>query len=299
MKKSIVILLILLLSVALIACGNGQTPMPPPAPQDNATTNGEETGAEAETVEPAPMQGSIILSTTTSTADSGLLDFLLPIFTFETGWDVRVVSVGTGAALQHGRDGNADVVLVHARALEDEFVADGYAERRYDIMYNDFIVIGPDDGGIEHNNDIGATFRAILEGELAFISRGDNSGTHVRELDIWRALDLYDERQNNPNYLETGEGMGLTINMAIEMDAFTLSDRATWYNWPERGDHVIVCEGHPDLLNPYGIMVVTTTFEPEGARTFVDWMIGSRGQELIGTFGVEEFGAPLFFPEAN
>ena len=274
MKKIISVLLVLLLSLALAACGE-------PA------------------AEPAQVQGRIILSTTTSTYDSGLLDFLLPIFTFETGWNVQVISVGTGAALQHGRDGNADVVLVHARALEDQFVTDGYAERRYDIMYNDFIVIGPSYGGITHNSDVEATFRTILDDSLLFISRGDNSGTHVRELDIWRAFELYDVRQNNPNYLEIGEGMGLTINMAIEMGAFTLSDRATWYNWPNRGAHIIVCEGHPDLLNQYGIMIVTTTVEPEGARAFVDFLIGEQGQYLIGTFGVAEFGAPLFFPEAR
>jgi len=291
----LILLLVLLLSLALVACGETQ---PPPPPQNGAEVDTENQGNE-EITQAAPRQGSIILATTTSTADSGLLDFLLPIFTFETGWDVRVVSVGTGAALQHGRDGDVDVVLVHARALEDQFVADGYAERRYDIMYNDFIVIGPADGGIPHSNDIDVTFRAILGNELMFISRGDSSGTHVRELDIWRALDLYDERQNNPNYLETGEGMGLTINMSLEKDAFTLSDRATWYNWPHRGNHIIVCEGHPDLLNPYGIMLVSTTRELAGARTFVDWMIGPRGQYLIGTFGLEEFGAPLFFPEAN
>jgi len=294
MKKIILILLTLLLSFTFAACGDTK----PPAQVPIDPLNGEETnGANLE--EAAPRQGSIILSTTTSTYDSGLLDFLLPIFTFETGWDVRVISVGTGAALQHGRDGNADVVLVHARALEDQFVADGYAKRRYDIMYNDFIVIGPTDGGIDHNRDIETTFRTILDEELAFISRGDNSGTHVRELDIWRALDLYEVRQNNPNYLETGEGMGLTINMALEMQAFTLSDRATWYNWPNRGDHMIVCEGHPDLLNPYGIMIVSSSIEQEGARTFVDFLIGSRGQYLIGIFGVEEFGAPLFFPKAD
>jgi tungstate transport system substrate-binding protein len=280
MRKFLLVFSVLLAGLFLVACANRND-------------------ADATPDEPAAYAGTIILSTTTSTYDARLLDFLLPIFRHETGWEVSVISVGTGAALQHGRDGNADVVLVHARALEDQFVADGYAERRYDIMYNDFIIIGPADGGIAHNNDIGGTFTAILSDNLPFISRGDNSGTHVRELDLWRALNLYDSRRDNPNYIETGEGMGATITMAIELNAFTLSDRATWYNWPNRGDHIIICEGHPDMLNPYGIMVVTSTLQPEGARTFVDWMISPRGQYLIGTFGVEEFGAPLFFPEAN
>ncbi|MCL2621003.1 MAG: substrate-binding domain-containing protein [Defluviitaleaceae bacterium] len=241
--------------------------------------------------------GTIILATTTSTYDAGLLDFLLPIFYEETGWAVTVISQGTGLAMQTGRDGEADVLLVHARALEDQFVADGYAERRYDIMYNDFIVLGPADGPIAHNTPINQSFPQILNDNLPFISRGDNSGTHVRELDVWTALGL--DGTANENYIEAGAGMGATITMAIEMEAFTLSDRATWYNRPDRGNLVIVTEGSPDLLNPYGIMIVSTTLEPEGSRIFVDWMIGARGQELIGQFGVEEFGNPLFFPEAN
>ena len=199
--------------------------------------------------------------------------------------------------MQLGRDGEADVLLVHARALEDQFVADGYAERRYDIMYNDFIVVGPADGPLTHNTPIEDTFAAILQDNLLFISRGDNSGTHVRELDIWEALEL--DPTGNANYLESGSGMGATLTMTIEMNAFTLSDRATWLNMPDTGDLTILSEGSPDLLNPYGIMVVNTTIVPEGARTLVDWMIGERGQYLISQFGVAEFGSPLFFPEAQ
>ena len=242
-------------------------------------------------------KGTIILATTTSTYDSRLLDFLLPIFLEETGWRVHVVSVGTGAALQIGRDGEADVVLVHARTLEDQFVEDGYAERRYDIMYNDFIILGPANGPISHNNDIEATFAYILHNNLTFISRGDNSGTHVRELDIWEAQGLTPE--DNENYLSVGDGMGVALTLAIELDAFVLTDRATWLNRSDHGNLVILCEGSPDLLNPYGIMIVSSTREPEGARIFVDWMIGERGQYLIGIFGVEQFGSPLFFPEAE
>ncbi|MCL2753694.1 MAG: extracellular solute-binding protein, partial [Defluviitaleaceae bacterium] len=207
------------------------------------------------------------------------------------------ISVGTGAAMQLGRDGEVDVLLVHARALEDQFVADGYAQRRYDIMYNDFIVVGPADGPISHNTPIDETFAQILSENLQFVSRGDNSGTHVRELDIWEALDL--DPTGNANYIEAGSGMGATLTMTMEMNAFTLSDRATWLNRPDHGDLVIVSEGSPNLLNPYGIMVVSSTVEPEGARAFVDWMIGARGQQLISQFGVAEFGSPLFFPEAE
>ncbi|MCL2169296.1 MAG: substrate-binding domain-containing protein [Defluviitaleaceae bacterium] len=241
--------------------------------------------------------GTIILATTTSTYDAGLLGFLLPEFTAETGWEVQIISVGTGAAMQIGRDGEADVLLVHARALEDQFVADGYAERRYNIMYNDFIVVGPANGPISHNTPIDATFAQILNDNLDFVSRGDNSGTHVRELDIWAALNL--DPAGNSNYIEAGAGMGATLTMTMEMDAFTLSDRATWLNRPDHGNLVIVSEGSPNLLNPYGIMIVNTTLEPAGSRIFVDWMIGARGQELISQFGVAEFGSPLFFPEAD
>jgi len=240
--------------------------------------------------------GTIVLATTTSTYDSRLLDFLLPVFTEETGWEVQVISVGTGAAMQLGRDGEADVLLVHAREAEDQFVADGYAERRYDVMYNDFVIVGPSGGPIAHNTDIEQTFRDILDQELLFISRGDDSGTHMRELQIWDALGLTPE--NNPNYLESGQGMGATLGMTAEMNAFTLSDRATWLAYPNVMDLVIVCEGNPRLLNPYGMMVVATTLEPVGAQAFIDWMISPATQQLISTFGVEEFGQPLFFPDA-
>jgi len=291
-KKLISVILILMMATFLFACGNGtQTPQAPEMPDQ------EQNGEVEEQAQPAPFAGNITLATTTSTEDSGLLGFLLPEFTFETGWEVMVISVGTGMALQIGRDGEADVLLVHARALEDQFVADGYAERRYDIMYNDFIIVGPADGPIAHNDNVNETFMTILNDNIPFVSRGDNSGTHVRELDIWSALDA--TPQDNDSYIEVGQGMGATLGMAIEMNAFTLSDRATWLNFPNHSEHVIVCEGDPKLLNPYGIMVVSSTLEPDGARVFVDWMIGARGQYLIGQFGVDEFGAPVFFPEAQ
>jgi len=240
--------------------------------------------------------GSIVLATTTSTNDSGLLDFLLPYFIEETGWDVRVISVGTGAALQLGRDGEADVLLVHARAQEDQFVTDGFAESRHDVMYNDFVVVGPNGGVISHNNDIGQTFSDIIDNKLTFVSRGDESGTHTRELHLWTALAL--DPEDSENYLESGQGMGATLGMAAEMDAYTLSDRATWLAYANVRNLVIVCEGDPRLLNPYGVMVVSSTREPVGAQLFVDWIISPAGQALIAHFGVEEFGQPLFFPDA-
>jgi len=240
--------------------------------------------------------GVLTLATTTSTEDSGLLDFILPVFTEETGWDIRVISVGTGAALQLGRDGEADVLLVHARTEEDRFVAEGYAERRHDVMYNDFVIVGPADGAISHNSDVEQTFRDILEQELPFVSRGDNSGTHMRELQIWDSLTL--DPEENAHYISVGQGMGATLGMTVELDAFTLSDRATWLAYPDIGNLVIVCEGSELLLNPYGVMVVSTTEHPVGAQAFIDWITSPSTQNLISTFGVEEFGQPLFFPEA-
>ena len=300
MKKRTLLVLSLavfvLMALFLIGCGNESTPTTPPDTTPPAAPVVPIAPHETEDDDPAPYAGTIILGTTTSTYDARLLDFLLPYFAYETGWQVNIISVGTGAAMQLGRDGEVDVLLVHARALEDQFVADGYAERRYDIMYNDFIVVGPIDGEISPNTPIDEAFRTILNDELPFISRGDNSGTHVRELEVWADLAL--DPTDNSSYIESGSGMGATITMAIEMNAFTLSDRATWYNRPDHGDLIIVSEGADNLLNPYGIMVVSSTVEPEGSRIFVDWMIGERGQYLIGLFGVEEFGNPLFFPQA-
>ncbi|MDR2589400.1 MAG: extracellular solute-binding protein [Oscillospiraceae bacterium] len=239
---------------------------------------------------------TIILATTTSTYDSGLLDYILPAFTEETGIDVQVISVGTGAAIQLGRDGEADVVLVHDRVQEDAFVADGFAETRYDVMYNDFVVVGPSDGEINHNINVGNTFTSIFDNELTFISRGDNSGTHSRELLLWNNLSL--NPADNPNYLEAGQGMGATIGMTAEMEGYTLSDRATWLSYASKGDLIIVCENDPTLLNPYGVMVVSSTLRPNNSKQFVDWLRGSKAQSLIAEFGVEEFGEPLFFPDA-
>jgi len=240
---------------------------------------------------------TITLATTTSTYDSGLLDFILPVFTTETGVGIRVISVGTGAALQLGRDGEADVLLVHARAQEDRFVAEGYARRRYDVMYNDFVIVGPRDGAIAHNQDVEGTFIAMLEQNLPFISRGDDSGTHMRELQIWHSLGM--NPAANSAYIEVGQGMGATLGMTVEMNAFTLSDRATWLAYPDVGNLVIVCEGSDLLLNPYGVMVVSSTHRPVEAQAFIDWIRSPSTQRLIESFGVAEFGQPLFFPDAE
>ena len=252
-------------------------------------------------------RGSIILATTTSTYDSGLLRFILPVFTEKTGWRVDVVSVGSGAALQLGRDGQADVLLVHSIAAEFQFVADGHGLERFDVMYNDFIIVGPE-GYITPNSDINKTLSAIAEQNLPFVSRGDNSGTHVMELDLWRKSGI------NPailsNYFSVGQGMGAALQMANELKAFTLTDRATWLSQLRQRNLtlVIICEKDSALLNYYGVIAVNpgktrrtfgSQINAQGAQDFVNWMLLPSTQSLIGSYGMEEFGEPLFTPNAR
>ena len=250
-----------------------------------------------------PIKGKILLSTTTSTQDSGLLGFLLPIFTKETGWEVDTVAVGTGAALQMGRGGDADVLLVHARADEIRFVEDGHGVRRYDVMYNDFLVVGPDLRAIPHNGDVLQTFRTIASRGLPFVSRGDNSGTHTMERNLWRDAGL--DIANIQNYTSVGQGMGATLQMAYELGAYTLTDRATWLTLTRdnRINLPAVCEGDVALLNYYGVIAVNPARHPginaEGGQAFVEWMLRSSTQTLIGQYGLAEFGGALFTPNAG
>ena len=249
-----------------------------------------------------PIKGKILLSTTTSTQDSGLLGFLLPVFTRETGWEVDVIAVGTGAALQMGRGGDADVLLVHARADEIRFVEDGYGVRRYDVMYNDFLVVGPGVTDIPHNSDVIQTFRTIASRGLPFVSRGDNSGTHTMERNLWRDAGL--DTANLRNYTSVGQGMGATLQMANELAAYTLTDRATWLTLSRdrRINLPAVCEGDQALLNFYGVIAVNPARHPginaEGGQAFVEWMLRDSTQALIGQYGLAEFGGALFTPNA-
>lgn len=246
-----------------------------------------------------PIKGTIVLSTTTSTQDSGLLEYLLPVFTAETGWKVDTIAVGTGAALQMGRDGEADVLLVHSRADEIKYVAEGYGLKRFDVMYNDYIIAGPA-GPIEYNADVQKTFKTIADRGLPFVSRGDDSGTHKKELSIWQSIGV--EIKNLGAYISAGQGMGATLQMAGEMGAYTLSDRATWLtrkNSPLR----IVCEKSGDLLNYYGVIPVNpalnSRINAEGGEAFAGWLLKDSTQRLIGQFGLAEYGAPLFTPNAG
>ncbi|MCL2720465.1 MAG: substrate-binding domain-containing protein [Treponema sp.] len=250
-----------------------------------------------------PLKGKIILSTTTSTQDSGLLDFILPEFTRQTGWEVDVVAVGSGAALRMGRDGDADVLLVHARTDELQFVADGFGSLRYDVMYNDFLIVGPNLNTIAHNNNVIKTLQDIASVNLPFVSRGDDSGTHRMELTLWQTAGI--NIGNLRNYSSVGQGMGSTLQMADEMQGFTLTDRATWLILmrDKKINLPAVCENAPELLNYYGVILVNPERHPhintEGAQDFVNWMITPFAQQLIGQYGLEEFGGALFTPNAD
>ncbi|HHX44274.1 MAG TPA: solute-binding protein [Chloroflexi bacterium] len=252
---------------------------------------------------PEPSAEELILATTTSTEDSGLLSEILPVFTEETGVTVNVIAVGTGQALQLGRDGNADVLLVHARAQEDAFMEEGHGVRREDVMYNDFVIVGPaeDPAGIAGMTDAPAAFAQIAETESTFVSRGDESGTHSKELSVWRATDI---EPAGDWYVSAGQGMADVLNMANEQLAYTLSDRATYLALTQEGlDLEVLVEGDPVLFNPYGVIAVNPDkgahIKAELANQFIDWLISVPTQEMISTFGVDTFGAPLFVPDSE
>jgi tungstate transport system substrate-binding protein len=248
-------------------------------------------------------KGRITLSTTTSTQDSGLLGFLLPEFTKETGWEVDTIAVGSGAALKMGQDGEADVSLAHSRAAEDKLVSDGFGVRRFDVMFNDFLVVGPDTNAIPCNSDVIQTFKSIASKNLPFISRGDESGTHVMERNLWRAASV--SETSLENYTSAGDGMGAVLQMANEMRAYTLTDRATWLTQVKNSGINLpaVCEKDPGLLNYYGVIAVNPVRHPRinaaGGQAFVDWILKSSTQKLISRYGIEEFGSALFTPNAR
>lgn len=249
----------------------------------------------------AEVQKPIILSTTTSTQDSGLLDYLMPLFKEATGIEVKVVAVGTGAALQNGRDGNADVLLVHAKADEEKFVQEGYGKERFDVMYNDFILVGPaTDPAKVKGLTAPEALKQIQASEAAFVSRGDDSGTHKKELSMWKAAGITPEGNW---YNAAGKGMGDVLTMTSEMEAYTLADRATYLSMKDNLELEVLVEGSPELLNQYGVIALTDKVNKEvnqeGAQKFVDWMLSAETQKLIGEFGKDKYGQALFFPNAK
>src|SRR5882757_4604935 len=245
---------------------------------------------------------SIVVASTTSTQDSGLFGYLLPIFKAKTGIDVKVIAQGTGQALDTARRGDADVVFVHAKAQEEKFVAEGFGVKRFDVMYNDFVLIGPkgDPAGIK-GKDIETALKTIRDKAVPFVSRGDRSGTHSAELALWKQAGVDIAVAKGPWYREIGQGMGAALNIADAMNAYVLSDRGTWLSFRNRGDLEIVVEGDRRLFNQYGVMLVNPEKYPsvkkELGQSFVDWLISAEGQAAIAGYKID--GQQLFFPDAE
>ncbi len=246
---------------------------------------------------------SLTLATTTSTENSGLLAYLLPEFEKEYNVKIDVIAVGTGQALQLGEDGNADVLLVHARAREDAFMAAGHGVRREDVMYNDFVVVGPPDdpAGVRGMNDVTAAFQKIAAAQATFISRGDDSGTHIKEQAVWQNAGI---TPTGDWYVSAGQGMGAVLTMADEQKGYTLTDRGTYLARTLEGiDLELLVEGDPLVFNPYGVIAVNPDkgdhIQIDLANQFIDWLISAPIQERIGVFGVEKFGMPLFTPDSQ
>jgi tungstate transport system substrate-binding protein len=262
--------------------------------------------------------GRLVLATTTSTENSGLLEAILPDFETRYGADVEVIAVGTGQAIQLGENGDADVILVHARSREDAFVEAGYGVNRQDVMYNDFVIVGPaaDPAGIAGMVDVTAALVKIAETGNTFVSRGDDSGTHIKEQGLWqvsgvplieavsiKSADKTYVRPEGDWYLSVGQGMGATLTMANEQQAYTLSDRATYLARTLEGIELdILVEGDSRLFNPYGVIQVNPDLHPNvnaaGAEAFIDWITSLETQQLIGQFGIDQFGMPLFVPDS-
>jgi len=251
---------------------------------------------------------SIVVASTTSTQDSGLFGHILPIFKAKTGIDVKVVALGTGQALDTARRGDADVVFVHAKPAEEKFLAEGFGVKRYPVMYNDFILAGPksDPAGVKGSKDIVAALSTIKDKGVSFISRGDNSGTHQAELNLWKIanVDIAAEKHGGRLgswYKEIGQGMGAALNTAAASNSYVISDRGTWLSFKNRGDLVIAIEGDKRLFNQYGVMLVNPRKHPnvktELGQQFVDWLISPDGQKAIADYKIN--GEQLFYPNAS
>jgi tungstate transport system substrate-binding protein len=246
---------------------------------------------------------SIIVASTTSTQDSGLFDYLLPLFSKKTGIIVKVVAQGTGQALDTGRRGDADVVFVHARSAELKFVAEGESPKRYPVMYNDFVLIGPigDPAGIKGLNDIVKAFQTIETKQAAFISRGDKSGTNIAELALWKSAGIDIEAIHSPWYKAIGQGMGAALNTAAASDAYVLADRGTWINFKNKDGLAILIEGDKRLFNQYGVMLVNPAKHPavkaEEGQKFIDYLVSPDGQKDIANYKIN--GQQLFYPNAT
>jgi tungstate transport system substrate-binding protein len=253
---------------------------------------------------PADAQNqSILVQSTTSTANSGLYDHLLPMFEQATGINVNIVAVGTGQAIRNAQNCDADVLLVHSKPAEEKFVEDGHGVKRHDLMYNDFIIVGPknDPAGVNGSGEVLAALKKIAKTGSPFASRGDDSGTHQKELSLWRMADVDPEAASGGWYRSTGSGMGATLNIGVGMGAYVLTDRATWISFENKGDFSIAVAGDPALFNQYGVILVNPercgSMNKAGGLKFIDWLLSEEGQHAIGDYRID--GQQLFFPNAD
>jgi tungstate transport system substrate-binding protein len=246
---------------------------------------------------------SIIVQSTTSTANSGLYDYLLPTFKEKTGITVNVVAVGTGQAIKNAQNCDGDVLLVHAKPAEEKFVAEGYGVKRFDLMYNDFVIVGPpaDPAGVAGMKDVNAALKKIAEAKAPFASRGDDSGTHKKEKALWKAAGVDPSQGSGKWYSETGSGMGATLNTGVGMGAYVLTDRATWISYKNKGDFKIAVEGDKALFNQYGAILVNKekcpSVKADLGQQFVDWLLSAEGQDAIRAYKIQD--QQLFFPNAG
>lgn len=245
----------------------------------------------------------IIVQSTTSTQNSGLFDHILPEFEKKTGIEARVVAVGTGQALKNAMNGDGDVILVHSKPDEEKFVADGWGVRRYDVMFNDFVIVGPssDPAHIAGLKNAAKAFKKIADAQAPFASRGDDSGTHKAELRLWKDAGVDAKEGSGDWYLETGSGMGATLNTAVGKQAYTMADRGTWLSFQNKDDFEVLVEGDPKLFNQYGVILVNpekhANVKAKDGQTFVDWLISTEGQAAIASYKID--GEQLFFPNAR
>ncbi len=246
---------------------------------------------------------SILLQSTTSTVNSGLYGYILPLFTEQTGIRVNVVAVGTGQALKNARNGDGDVLLVHAKSAEIKFVSEGYGVERFDVMYNDFIIVGPsaDPAGVSGMSDPVSALKKIARSSSLFASRGDNSGTHKKEIALWSLAEIDPTSASGHWYRETGSGMGATLNTAVGMSAYALTDRGTWIGFNNKSDYLIHVQGGSEMFNQYGIILINpekhSNVKQEEGQAFIDWILGENGQSAIREYKLG--GEQLFFPNAT
>jgi tungstate transport system substrate-binding protein len=246
---------------------------------------------------------SIIVQSTTSTANSGLYDYMLPMFKADTGITVNVVAVGTGQAIKNAQNCDGDVLLVHAKPSEEKFVGEGYGVKRFDLMYNDFIIVGPpaDPAGVKGSKDAAAALAKIAASKALFASRGDNSGTYKKEMALWKAAGIDPKRDSGKWYREVGSGMGATLNTGLGMGAYVLTDRATWISFKNKGNFEILVEGDKALFNQYGVILINPEKCPnvkaDLGQAFIDWLLSAKGQNVIRAYQLD--GQQLFFPNAD